>query len=1768
LNWRVKVEFINFLVDSIILDNERNIFQMEKDLLLNTLLNFINDQSKYVRYAFTLNLSYLFKSLTQSNHVILYQKINQCINHNQTTVEHQISNAYHFYTMAKYSFISRNECLYHLIYLSRNNHIHQLITHLLENLALDLGTKNYQSLLQEHLPSLIYLWIDDDRVKLNEFPFYYYGYNTLTEFYESNYKLFIPNLVLKTQYSEVEYISKLINKPIKDILIFSFAKVMAFTLPLLFQDDANLLDYGKTIYNQYIKLYLPGDQFKNSCKDHIEDIVLELLYLIYDTNLLDYYIDYYQTKCSVPLKKIIVNEDKPLYQNDQSKLKIKFPNYKGITVLKAIDYILNLIDENSLIQFLNKNRLPNLFVFFHEKIETTIYNEERQRLMNIYKYIISLINTLISQPFLHKSIMIRMLKYMENQDLFNICYSIIEYILDNSNVSSEILKESIIQIVSLIFQQINKQSDSNKVKKLQSILLKYVKNEIELYPSFIRNELFKRNINSFMELSDNEEITKSHNLYDIINFNNIDSKFSIMINIHCLEDQLRKKDVLDYLAELDNKKLLIMLFKQIFSWIKHFTVSKELLTCIGLLNSFFDDNIINSIITSIIDEDNSISFDDLSTDTKDTTLCFGHIMLLKYLNRCIYDYNINIVSISISLLQSILKTSIGNYAFNQLQDKYKKNLEIFISPTNTQMISSKLFYFKSIPKDIQEEETWSTSGKTYNEWITEITCTMIMSFYTDEIFDQLIVFIEKCPKFSEQILPYIFYAILLNEHKNDNSMLDESNDASFKQYYYEEQQKLIDNLRHSIKDSACNILSKGVNFILKNYENEDLEALRTILNVLVFLRKQRIPNGMTQFDNNGWLNLNYHYVVKSAIKCNLYVVALLFIEISIDNNKLNNQINNRASSLSSFTRKKRHKIRSQSFNEFSNEERGWYQDLLIDIYQHTDSDDFYALNYDLNKSIKPLLRKYEHEQDWRKQLIFHERFLNVDNQENLSSSHSMNPYLIYSNIAKSLNGLNLYHMSFNIINSLNFMNKNINVDQYHSTNYLFDQNTSLMELQYEAAWKISQWDFEPVINSNLQNHEIPGIHYYIFNCLKYLKKGYKENFNTIIDDAWVYLQTNFIFDKFNIKKNNFLYLQLINEIHEGSEMLEMKSPKYLNIWQTRIDLMKDYEFKTVESILILRTIILKTIIESFTSNQMLIMDNSLLNTHDIFKDFLINNLFLISKMARKTGNIQSSQNSIELLHNVVNEENEVHNLKLYNRLILEEAKILWNQEENSLAINMIRKHINDISSNNLTFSSINNEEYANEKNEILYQLLSHLGNWIGIQRLENPASIIENYMEKAVKIMENGNMKSSEVYFKFADYSNNQYQIMCQPDICVQQKLLSYKEKELEALNISIKNTKSTTERNKFEIQKRRIETQIELDKSEINRVVQTQEIFLIKAIENYLKTLVHSDQYDICVFRLIALWFKNKYNTLINQYIYKYIKIIESRKFLTLIYQLSARMSLANADKKTKYFVLTVNALIQKMIIDHPYHCLYQIIALRNGDILSSSDIQYFSSPEKRKQHLNSGIINKQTMLRIQAASAMLNSVMKHRHLAHLIKEVEFLSEAYIELAALKFSANDRKKLINNKKPIPFGSKLKLSKIKELERVPIATKSLPVDPTCEYKNIVYIQGYKPSFQLIGGINLPKVLECMGNDGKIYKQLVKGSDDLRQDAVLTKIFNLVNVLLKKNQSTRKRQLSIRTYNIIPLSPRSGIIEWVQNTIPFGTYLNEAHPKYIYNISTI
>lgn len=54
-------------------------------------------------------------------------------------------------------------------------------------------------------------------------------------------------------------------------------------------------------------------------------------------------------------------------------------------------------------------------------------------------------------------------------------------------------------------------------------------------------------------------------------------------------------------------------------------------------------------------------------------------------------------------------------------------------------------------------------------------------------------------------------------------------------------------------------------------------------------------------------------------------------------------------------------------------------------------------------------------------------------------------------------------------------------------------------------------------------------------------------------------------------------------------------------------------------------------------------------------------------------------------------------------------------------------------------------------------------------------------------------------------------------------------------------------------------------------------------------------------------------------------------------------------------------------------------------------------------------------------------------------------------------------------------------------------------------------------------------------------QLVKGKDDLRQDAVMEQVFGLLNQLLRQNPETLKRKLRVKTYKVVPLSQRSGVL---------------------------
>lgn len=63
---------------------------------------------------------------------------------------------------------------------------------------------------------------------------------------------------------------------------------------------------------------------------------------------------------------------------------------------------------------------------------------------------------------------------------------------------------------------------------------------------------------------------------------------------------------------------------------------------------------------------------------------------------------------------------------------------------------------------------------------------------------------------------------------------------------------------------------------------------------------------------------------------------------------------------------------------------------------------------------------------------------------------------------------------------------------------------------------------------------------------------------------------------------------------------------------------------------------------------------------------------------------------------------------------------------------------------------------------------------------------------------------------------------------------------------------------------------------------------------------------------------------------------------------------------------------------------------------------------------------------------------------------------------------------------------------------------------------------------------------------------------------MEQVFDQVSRLLKNHTATRIRNLGIRTYKVLPLSTRSGLMEFVPNTMPLHLWVMPAHEKYYPN----
>ena len=98
---------------------------------------------------------------------------------------------------------------------------------------------------------------------------------------------------------------------------------------------------------------------------------------------------------------------------------------------------------------------------------------------------------------------------------------------------------------------------------------------------------------------------------------------------------------------------------------------------------------------------------------------------------------------------------------------------------------------------------------------------------------------------------------------------------------------------------------------------------------------------------------------------------------------------------------------------------------------------------------------------------------------------------------------------------------------------------------------------------------------------------------------------------------------------------------------------------------------------------------------------------------------------------------------------------------------------------------------------------------------------------------------------------------------------------------------------------------------------------------------------------------------------------------------------------------------------------------------------------------------------------------------------------------------------------------------------------------SCSASGYVKVVAVEPKVEVVESKTCPKKVTFKEANGKVRSYLLKGGEDLRVDERMMQMLKCMNKLLDFDDSTRMRGLDVQTYSILPLSPLSGLIEFVE-----------------------
>lgn len=370
------------------------------------------------------------------------------------------------------------------------------------------------------------------------------------------------------------------------------------------------------------------------------------------------------------------------------------------------------------------------------------------------------------------------------------------------------------------------------------------------------------------------------------------------------------------------------------------------------------------------------------------------------------------------------------------------------------------------------------------------------------------------------------------------------------------------------------------------------------------------------------------------------------------------------------------------------------------------------------------------------------------------------------------------------------------------------------------------------------------------------------------------------------------------------------------------------------------------------------------------------------------------------------------------------------------------------------------------------KLLAKLGSHISKARLDKPDRIMSLYLEKAISELKTKiGPEAGRVYHEFAFFCDQQLENPNNiADYECALKLRNDKKVDVEEYEALLK-AASKDKLKSLNTLYRQATSWLKIYDQDFNRLEANQKAFLKISVLNYLNCLLACDNHDGDAVRFATLWMSNSQEAEINEAVSSLHKV-PSKKFAPLMNQLSSRLSFIENDQ----FQLNLMRLIKRICDDHPYHGIYQLLALIKSKP-KSNDVA--------------------ATMRYNGAHTVAKYVQKTEKSTQIFDSILSLTYGYNALALAK---PDSKKFPTT---IEYFMKLNCRKGESLfvrfetgpgsiasNRIAPPTKSIELRADRDYSKVPTIIRYDPKLSIAQGLSAPKIIKVFTSDGNSCRELV------------------------------------------------------------------------------